>query len=358
MAKIRVLVMEDSLTVRKYLCEVLAADPQFEVVGEAADGREGIELCRQLRPDVITADMAMPVMSGLAATEYIMAYCPTPILIVSSSFNRCGAFKTLDALAAGAVDVLDKPDGAEPDGEWEQRFRSAVRIASRIKVITHPAAKLGLNRARVAAPVALPAQNYRSYRAVAIGASTGGPAALMELLPALPADFPLPILLVVHLDRRFDTTFAEWLQGYTPMPVRIAGDGLALPPVGRPQLLVAPADRHLVLQGGRLHLTDDNERHACRPSVDTLFESVAVELGSTAIACLLTGMGADGAAGLLALRRAGAMTLAQDEASAVVFGMPRAAIALDAARQVLPLDGFAPVLAALAADGVEGVKQR
>lgn len=359
MAKIRVLVMEDSLTVRKYLCDVLAADPQFEVVGEAADGREGIELCRQLRPDVITADMAMPVMSGLAATEYIMAYCPTPILIVSSSFNRRGAFKTLDALAAGAVDVLDKPAGGEPDGEWERRFRSAVRIASRIKVITHPAAKLGLNRPRGAPTVALPlpAQSYQGYRAVAIGASTGGPAALMELLPALPADFPLPILLVVHLDRRFDATFAEWLQAYAPMPVRIAGDGLALPPVGRPQLLVAPADRHLVLQGGRLRLTDENERHACRPSVDTLFESVAVELGSAAIACLLTGMGADGAAGLLALRRAGAMTLAQDEASSVVFGMPRAAIALDAARQVLPLAGFAPVLAALAADGVEGVKR-
>lgn len=350
MAKIRVLVMDDSLTVRKYLCEVLAADPQFEVVGEAADGRAGIELCQRLRPDVITVDMAMPVMSGLAATEYIMAYCPTPILVVSSSFNRRDVFRTLDALAAGAVDVLDKPAGDAGDADWERRFRSAVRIASRIRVITHPAAKLGLTRPRTGwePPLPAPAPAPAGYRLVAIGASTGGPAALMELLPALPAQFPLPILLVVHLDRRFDATFAEWLQGYTTLPVRIAADGMALPPVGRPELLVAPADRHLVLRGGRLRLTDDGERHACRPSVDILFESLAAELGGAAIACLLTGMGADGAAGLLALRRAGAVTLAQDEASSVVFGMPRAAIALDAAQQVLPLQRFAPALAALA----------
>ncbi|HET6583553.1 MAG TPA: response regulator, partial [Nannocystaceae bacterium] len=137
MARIRVLVVEDSLTVRRYLCEALANDRDIEVVGEAEDGKRAIELCEQLRPDLVTLDMMLPVMTGLAATEYIMAYCPTPILIVSASINRGELFRTYDALAAGAVDVLDKPTGEESDGQWERRFVDAVKVAARIRVITH-----------------------------------------------------------------------------------------------------------------------------------------------------------------------------------------------------------------------------
>lgn len=353
MTKIRVLVMEDSLTVRKYLIEVLQSVDQFEVVGEAADGREGIELCQRLRPDVVTADIVMPVMSGLAATEYIMAYCPTPILIVSSSYNRGDIFKTLDALAAGAVDVLDKPSGDSADSAWERRFLQAVRIVSRVRVITHPAAKLKLTAKRPRLPLpdtdsfTLPAVRANGHELLAIGASTGGPAALMHLLPALPLEFPLPILLVIHLDRRFDGAFAEWLQAFTSLPVRLVRDGMALPRPGDAQLLLAPADRHLSLRDGALRLTDEGERHYCRPSVDVLFESLARELGSKTIACLLSGMGVDGAAGLLALRRAGAVTLAQDEASCVVFGMPKAAVALGAAQHVLPLSEMAATVGEL-----------
>ncbi|HEV8313114.1 MAG TPA: response regulator, partial [Burkholderiaceae bacterium] len=132
---IRVLVVEDSLTVRRRLCEVLGADAQLQVVGEAEDGKQAIELCRALKPDVVTMDMMLPVMTGLAATEYIMAYCPTPILIVSSSLQRGELFKTYDALAAGAVDVLEKPDGHEPDGDWEQRLVASVKMVARIRVI-------------------------------------------------------------------------------------------------------------------------------------------------------------------------------------------------------------------------------
>ena len=155
MAKIRVLVVEDSLTVRKRLCEVLAADPEIEVVGDAGDGKRAIELCRSLRPDVVTLDMMLPVMSGLAATEYIMAHCPTPILIVSSSTNRGEGFKTYEALAAGAVDVLEKPRGDESDGEWERRFIATVKLVSRIKVITHLRAKLGALGRTPARPVSV-----------------------------------------------------------------------------------------------------------------------------------------------------------------------------------------------------------
>src|SRR5687768_10904177 len=143
MAKIRVLVVEDSVTVRRRLCEVLASDPHIEIAGEAEDGRRGIELCREIRPDVVTLDMMLPVMSGLAATEYIMAYYPTPILIVSSSTNRGELFKTYDALAAGAVEVLEKPTGEEAHGEWERRLVSTVKLVSRIRVITHPRGRLG-----------------------------------------------------------------------------------------------------------------------------------------------------------------------------------------------------------------------
>ena len=141
---IRVLVAEDSLSVRKRLVEVLGEDPGLQVVGEAADGKQAIELCQRLRPDVVTLDMMMPVMTGVAAAEHILAYCPTPILIVSPSVNRGELFRTYDALAAGAIDVLDKPTGREPDGQWEARLRATVKLISRIKVITHPRAKLAL----------------------------------------------------------------------------------------------------------------------------------------------------------------------------------------------------------------------
>ena len=148
MTSIRVLVIEDSLTVRKRLVEALSADPEIEIVAEAADGKEGIELCDRLRPDVVTCDMMMPVMTGVAAVEYIMAYCPTPVLIVSASTNRGELFRTYDALAAGAIDVLEKPRANEPAQEWDQRFRSTVRLVSRIKVITHPRARLAMAERR------------------------------------------------------------------------------------------------------------------------------------------------------------------------------------------------------------------
>lgn len=354
MAKTRVLVVEDSLTVRKRMLEVLAADPDIEVVGEAEDGKRGIEMCQHLRPDVVTLDMMLPVMSGLAATEYIMAYCPTPILIVSASTNRGELFKTYEALAAGALDVLDKPQGDELDDAWERKLVSTVKLVARIKVITHPRGRLSPMGVRgspawsEAAPRATALATPGHLRAVAIGVSTGGPAALVEILRGLPRGFPLPILLVIHIGKLFAPAFAEWLDGQSPIRVGYASDGDPLPPVGEGRVLMASPDTHLVLRQGQLRLTRDPERHSCRPSVDVLFASVAQELGATSAACLLTGMGKDGAEGLLAIRRAGGTTIAQDEATSVVFGMPREAILLGAAEQVLPLGKIAPALGALA----------
>ncbi len=351
---VRVLVVEDSLTVRKRLVEVLSADPGLEVVGEGENGQDAIDLCERLRPDVITLDMMMPVVTGLDATEHIMAYCPTPIIIVSSSTNRGELFQTYEALAAGAVDVLDKPKGDEPDDRWEKKLLGTVKLVSRIKVITHPRGRRGGTRARTApnggkpegATAGTPAT--AKYDLVAIGASTGGPNAIVEILRNLPAKFPLPILLVIHIGQPFGKTFAEWLDKQSHLRVASAVEGEPVPRPGEARVILAPPDRHLVVRGRRLWLTMDPERHSCRPAVDVLFESIARECAERTVACLLTGMGRDGALGLSAIQRAGGMTLAQDEASSVVFGMPREAILLGAANRVMPLAEVAPWLAHLA----------
>ncbi|HEX3861009.1 MAG TPA: chemotaxis-specific protein-glutamate methyltransferase CheB [Stellaceae bacterium] len=369
MNKTRVLVVEDSLTVRRRLCDVLAGDTEIELVGEAEDGRTAIELCRRLRPDVVTMDMILPVMSGLAATEYIMAHFPTPILIVSSSFNRGEMFKTYDALAAGALDVLEKPNGTESDGAWERNFLSRIKLIARIRVITHPRQRLaelshhGLHSQsldfsnavpipaaqRTPAPLLdMPAGTAaRQLSVLAIGASTGGPAAVVDVLHGLPATAPWPILLVLHINEPFGAAFAEWLDTQSSRRVAYPREGDAVI-AGAGRVVMAPPGQHLLVRGGRLHLTHDPERHSCRPSVDVLFESVAREYGRTAGAVLLTGMGRDGAAGLLDIRRAGGLTIAQDEATSVVYGMPREAVALGAAAHVLPVKDIGPRLGILA----------
>ena len=345
-ARVRVLVAEDSLTIRKRLVEVLSHDPDIAVVGEAENGKEAIELCERLRPDVVTLDMIMPVMTGVAATEHIMAYCPTPILVVSASTNRGELYRTYDALAAGAIDVLDKPRGDELDAAWEVRLRATVKLVSRIKVITHLRGRLGGARPAVAPPPS-PATERVPLQVLALGGSTGSPGAVVEILRALPRDFPLPVLLVVHINEPFGKAFAEWLDAQLSVRVRYAQDGERLSRGAG--VLMAPPGRHLVVERGMLRLDDGPERLSCKPSVDVLFSSLARALGPAALGCLLTGMGKDGAEGLLAMRRAGAPTLAQDEATSVVFGMPREAILLGAAERVLALQEIGPALVESAA---------
>lgn len=349
----RVLVVDDSLTARKAIVEILQA-AGLDVVGEAGDGRSAIELCESLRPDVVTMDMMLPVMTGLAATEYIMAFVPTPILVVSASMNRGELFKTYDALAAGAVDVLDKPVGAADDDGWPQRLVSAVRMVARIRVVTHPRARLAAQRHGSASAASSVVQPRDHARVVAIGASTGGPGAVLTILRDLPPDFATPILLVLHVAEPFGAAMAEWLDAQTRFTVRQPRDGEPIPSVGEPIVLMAVPDRHMLVSAGRVRLGDGPERASCRPSVDVLFESLAASRDVYTVASLLTGMGKDGAVGLQALHRAGGYTIAQDEETSIVFGMPGEAVRLGAAMEVLPLDRIAGRISELTSAQTQG----
>jgi two-component system, chemotaxis family, protein-glutamate methylesterase/glutaminase len=334
---IRVLLVEDSATMRHHLRESLAADPDLEVVGEATDGGAAVDMVGLLRPDVVTMDMMLPTMSGLVATEHIMAEHPTPILVVSSA-DRQELFSTYNALAAGAVDVLEKPRGDASDADWGRRLCSAVRLVSRIRVITHPRARLdGRSSAAASPPPLVPVDDGTPAQVVAVGASTGGPGALTELLRALPPGFGPPVLCVQHIaaSEPFAVAFSDWLAGQTGRDVAYARDHSPVRSL-RGKVVLAPPDRHLLVRDGLLWLSDLPPRHSCRPSVDVLFESVAAEYGAAATGVLLTGMGRDGADGLLRMRARGSITFAQDEASCVVYGMPREAALLGAAAYILP----------------------
>jgi two-component system chemotaxis response regulator CheB len=336
---IRVLVVEDSATMRNRLRAALAADPELMIVGEAGDGTEAVALCARLRPDVVTMDMMLPKMSGLAATEHIMAECPTPILVVSTA-DRQELFSMYDALATGAVDSLEKPLGGPSDAGWDARLCAKVRLVSRIRVIKQPRTPVA------AAPVALGTDS--ALQVVVVGASTGGPGALTELVRALPAGFRPPLLCVQHIaaSEPFAVAFSDWLADQTRRDISYARDATPLHSLAG-RVLLAPPDRHIYLLDGKVRLSDGPPRHSCRPSVDVLFDSAAGEYGAAAAGCLLTGMGRDGAEGLLRMRSRGAVTYAQDEASSTVYGMPRAAALLDAAAFILPPAQIAARIAAL-----------
>ncbi len=336
--EVRVLVVDDSVVVREILKRMLESDPAIKVVGMAADGGEAVELTAQLRPDLVTMDLVMPGMDGMEATERIMAYHPTPVLFFSSYFDREGMYSRPDALAAGALDIMDKPT-LVPDKGWEAvagPLVEKVKVLAQVPVVTHMHGAYALARQRLRTRVGVAARP--AVDVVAIGASSGGPRVLEELLSSLPATYALAVLVIQHMAEGFMTGLLRWLQQRCLLPVRVAEEGDAILPR---RVLFTPDWAHLVVQpDGRLHLSEGDPVNGHRPSVDVTFKSLAKVYGARAAGILLTGMGSDGAAGLLAIRQAGGVTHVQDEESCVVFGMPRAAIELGAAQHVLPPSGL------------------
>ncbi|SET95155.1 chemotaxis-specific protein-glutamate methyltransferase CheB [Stigmatella erecta] len=341
---LRVVVAEDSPTARRLLVEILRADPGLEVVGEARDGLEAVELVHRLRPQLVTMDIQMPHMDGLEATRRIMTEVPTPVVVVSTLVER-DIQTSMSALRAGALAVLQKLVGPEsPDFERESRhLRDTLRAMSAVKVVRH-----WPQRASVLPPRPAVAPGPRSRPAVvAIATSTGGPAALHRIFSELPADFPLPILVVQHIALGFAEGMARWLDSVTPLKVKVAEDGEPLKPG---TVYVAADDRHLgVTTDGRAQVSNAAPVGGFRPSGTFLFRATARAYGAASVALILTGMGQDGLDGLRELRQGGGRVLAQDEATSVVFGMPGVVIAAGLADAVLPLDAISAHLKELAA---------
>jgi two-component system, chemotaxis family, protein-glutamate methylesterase/glutaminase len=337
---LRVLVVDDSEVARRLLAEVLGRDGGLQVVGEAASGSEALRLAERLRPDVITMDVQMPGMDGLETTRRIMERHPAPIVVVSGGHDPADLTHSVRALDAGALAALRKPRGPAHPGFAAEAAElvGTVKLMAEVKVFRRrPAA------AAAATPAAPIPTRRRPAELVAVGASTGGPAALATVLRGLPATTPVPVLVVQHITPGFDAALAAWLDETTPLPVRLAGHGQPLRPG---EVVIAPVGSHLGLSGaGRIELHQGPPVDGHRPSATHLFASVARIYGPRALGVILTGMGSDGAAGLLELRHAGGTALAQDEASCVVPGMPAAAVAAGAVDQVVPLDGLAARIA-------------
>lgn len=344
---IKVLTVDDSALIREVLREIINAQPDMRVVGAAADPVAAREKIKALNPDVITLDVEMPRMDGLSFLERLMQLRPMPVVMISSLTER-NAAATLRALELGAVDVVAKPkldirQGIEAYAELiADKIRTAARASIRPRAAT-PAPRLDASVVIARHPGTAPVGDL-----IAIGASTGGTEAIRVILERLPDTLP-PILVAQHMPEMFTRTFAERLNGLCAPSVKEAEDG----EVARAgHVYIAPGHAHLLVKSGRdgyrLALSDAAPVNRHRPSVDVLFRAVANVAGDRAVGVILTGMGADGAQGLREMREAGAFTIAQDEASCVVYGMPRSAVELDAAVQIVALDDIAHVLLARA----------
>jgi len=356
-APIRVLIVDDSALVRRILSEILAGDRAIQVVGTASDAYMARDKIKELNPDVLTLDVEMPKMDGVTFLRNLMRLRPMPVVMVSSLTDH-GAEITLDALALGAVDYLPKPkiDVAATLGDYADELIAKIKAASTARVralVTAPAgASAAMPTPKHSADAILakaPPRQFRTTdRIIAIGASTGGTEAIKEVLMGMPPDSP-GVVIAQHIPKAFSTPFAKRMNACSRMTVYEAEDGQ---PVLPGHVYIAPGDRHLLLvrDGARYicRLDDGTPVNRHKPSVDVLFRSVAQQAGRNAIGVILTGMGKDGALGLKEMRDAGSPTIAQDEATSVVWGMPGESVAIGAAVQVLPLDAISARIGALA----------
>lgn len=343
--KVTVLVVDDSALCRQLIIDALSKDPQLEVIGTAGTGQEAIEKTALLHPNVITMDVDMPVMDGLTATERIMGEHPTPILVLTADPRREAPELTHRALEVGALALQVKP--ALDAGPEAWNLAREVRLLAGVKVIRHLRGPSARKASARPAPATSSPQDAVAFSAspvglVAIASSTGGPQVVHKLLSELPGDFPAPIVLVQHINAAFAESLAGWLAASSRLKIKVARDGDALTPG---VVLIAPPNQHMVIpQRGRVVLRPGEARDGHMPSATTLLESAAKAYGKRAVGVILTGMGSDGADGMLAVKQAGGHTVAQNQESCVVFGMPGAAIAKEAVEHVVHGDDVSAVL--------------
>ena len=347
--KINVLVVEDSPVTRLMLVNLLQRDPQLAVVGAVGDGLAALTFVQRRRPDVVLMDIHLPRVDGFEATRRIMENHPVPIVVCSAVSDARDTAVAFQALQAGAIACIQKPFGrtGQPFEDQVKHLISTLKLMSEVKVVR----RRPRQRSEPVPPAAAmpPRASRVPPRIVGIGASTGGPPVLRTILAALPADFPMAVLVVQHIADGFLPGMAEWLAQASRLPVEVAQAGEpALPG----HVYLAPDDHHLgVGAGGRIVLSRDPPENHVRPAVSYLFRSLASVWGANAAGVLLTGMGRDGAEELKQMKQAGAVTIAQDQESSLVHGMPGAAIALGGATQVLPAERIAEALVTLAAAG-------
>jgi len=348
---VRVVVVDDSGFFRRRVTEMLNADPGIEVIGSASNGQEGVDMVVQLKPDVVTMDIEMPVLDGISAVRKIMSVRPTPVLMFSSLTHE-GAQATLEALEAGAVDFLPKrfEDISQDHNEAKQLLCQRVRalgqrgLRSSAAVAARPAPSKPVNGTPVIASGR--AAGKTNYKLVAIGTSTGGPVALQQVLTKLPADFPMPLVLVQHMPASFTPTFAQRLNQLCAITVKEAADGEELKPG---TALLAPGGRQMIIEQRNgvavVRIQDSEPGQNYKPSVDTTFGSLARAMPGQVLGIILTGMGADGREGSRLLKQGGATIWAQDEQSCVIYGMPMAVVEAGLADQVLSLSDIGVNLA-------------
>ncbi len=338
MKPIRVLIVDDSPVVQSVLTTLLSSDTDIEVLGAASDAFDAKDTIIEKRPDVITLDVEMPRMDGITFLKHLMRFRPVPVIMISS-YTRNNSMRTLEALNIGAVDFIAKPRKNIRTGLWELRHEIIAKIKTAARTRIRPYDLFGKHRKRIPA-----ASIASSDKIIAIGASTGGTCAIERLLGSMPPDVN-GIVIVQHMPARYTSGFAQRMDSLFPMDIKEANDRDRL---DRGKVLIAPGGWHLQVaedrKGYYVRLQDGRQVNHQRPSVDVLFNSVAKTAASNAIGILLTGMGDDGADGLLAMRQAGAFTVAQDEATSLVFGMPAAAIKRGAAEMVAPLDDIPDIV--------------
>ncbi len=344
MHKIRVLIVDDSVVMRRLLSDVVASDPELEVAGYAANGQIALNLLDQVSPDVITLDIEMPVMDGLATLKALRARrSPVPVIMFSTLTER-GAEATIDSLALGASDYVTKPTDSGGYNTARERIREA--LLPKIKALCSKRRQSSPFSVAVAKTPSPRKQAAARVDVVAIGCSTGGPNALAQVLPAIPRALPVPILIVQHMPPAFTRFLAQRLSSLCALPVEEAAAGEVLMPG---EIWVAPGGFHLSVEqdgtNSRLRITDDPPENSCRPSVDVLFRSLVPAFSNRVLAVVLTGMGQDGLRGCELLADAGSQVIVQDEASSVVWGMPGFVAKAGLADAVLPLSEIGPRIA-------------